>query len=636
VSSPAKRAIIVGMDGASMEIVRHMAETGHAPHIAALMQEGVWRPMVGVFPTLTPPGWTALSTGSWPGTHGVMDFNIHIPGQPLDETVWGINTGLSRSEYIWNTFERAGRTPILVKWEMSWPPTVTTGIQVEGTGPGVSNHHQIAGYHLFVGGKWAPRPLVSQRDPETLDPSALQTVQDFDPVSIDEATGWTHLPESARPPKQVELRVEPLARGRDTMLRGRAGKTKPFYALITASGTAGYDTVRVSRSRDARDTVAELQPGGWSEWWVDGFEIDGEVVEGYVRMKLVSLSSEADEFELFVPQIWPRTGYTKPESVAEEIDRNVGNFLQNPARDALGRVDDETYFELLEFHHQRLADVAEYLCGSRPWDLLMVESHASDYASHFFLGQADPSSGASQDVLARSRAGVIRTYESIDRMIGRLRALQDKETVFLVVSDHGGTSVRHPAVNINAVLEELGYLVYSGRGEDRRVDWSRTRAFGNGLVHVFLNVRDRDPDGVVPASSYVDVRRELVEALASYREETTGRQPFSLVLTREDAEMVNLWGDRVGDIVYALHPEFDGAHGKQLPSVAFGMGGQHSTFVMAGAGVRRGGRLHRQVRVVDVAPTVCHLTGAPMPANVEGGVVYEALEDPDRPLGNRG
>ena len=94
--------------------------------------------------------------------------------------------------------------------------------------------------------------------------------------------------------------------------------------------------------------------------------------------------------------------------------------------------------------------------------------------------------------------------------------------------------------------------------------------------------------------------------------------------------MVNLWGDRVGDVVYALRPEFDGAHGKQLPSVSFGIGGQHSTFVMAGAGVVSKGLLTSQVRVVDVAPTVCHLAGVPMPANAEGGVINEALRDPDQ------
>ena len=48
--------------------------------------------------------------------------------------------------------------------------------------------------------------------------------------------------------------------------------------------------------------------------------------------------------------------------------------------------------------------------------------------------------------------------------------------------------------------------------------------------------------------------------------------------------MFNLQGELVGDVVYALRPEFDGAHGKQLPSVSFGIGGQHSTFILSGAG----------------------------------------------------
>ena len=156
---PAKRAIVIGMDGASMELVSRMMDGGHMPNLAALAGRGVRRPMIGVFPTLTPPGWTATSTGSWPGNHEVMDFNIRKLGGRLDETVWGIDTGLSKSEYLWNAMERAGRKPILVKWEMSWPPTVRDGVQVEGTGPGVSNVHQIAGYHLFVSGDWKPRPV---------------------------------------------------------------------------------------------------------------------------------------------------------------------------------------------------------------------------------------------------------------------------------------------------------------------------------------------------------------------------------------------------------------------------------------------------------------------------------------------
>ena len=162
--TPAKRTIVIGIDGASMEMVLNEVKWGNMPNVRRLLAQGAYRPMVGVFPTLTPPGWTSLYTGSWHGNHKVMDFNIRALGRSLDETVWGINTELSRSEHLWNAAERRGKVPILVKVEMSWPPTVKRGIQVEGTGPSVSNYHQIAGYHRFVGGKWAPRPIGGQRD----------------------------------------------------------------------------------------------------------------------------------------------------------------------------------------------------------------------------------------------------------------------------------------------------------------------------------------------------------------------------------------------------------------------------------------------------------------------------------------
>ncbi|MCZ6677357.1 MAG: alkaline phosphatase family protein [Candidatus Poribacteria bacterium] len=627
--SPAKRAIVIGMDGASMELVKNMIDWGHTPNMARLLAQGVYRPMIGVFPTLTPPGWTALSTGSWPGTHRVMDFNIRALGKGLDETVWGINTRLCQSEYLWNLVERVGRKPILVKWEMSWPPTVTTGVQVEGTGPGVSNHHQIAGYHLFVGGKWAPRPIGGQRDPETLDPSALQTVRNIDPVTIEgiEDKGWTDVPTSTRPPREVNLTIRPLARGREDMNRGKHGTPKPFFGLIYASGENGYDRVRICRSRSGDDAVAELGVGDWSDWWLDTFQIDGADVEGYVRMKLVTLTPEADAFELFVPQIWPREGYTTPAEVAGEIDREIGSFLQNPARDALGQMDDDTYFELLEYHHQRLADVAQHLTKTRDWALLMVETHAPDYASHFFLSQADEISGAAPETIQRCRDGLIRTYASVDRMIGRVAELADEDTVILICSDHGGTPNQFRAVDIAQVLEESGFIVY--KAGTREIDWSKTRAVNVGLVHVFINLKGREPNGIVDPADYEATQRELIAALHAYKDPETGRHPFSLALTHADAEMVNLTSDLVGDVVYALRPEFDGAHGKQLPSVSFGIGGQHSTFILSGAGVREGVALQRQVRVVDVSPTLCYLLGLLMPQNVEGGVVYEALEDPN-------
>ncbi|MBU2634735.1 MAG: alkaline phosphatase family protein, partial [Nanoarchaeota archaeon] len=297
----------------------------------------------------------------------------------------------------------------------------------------------------------------------------------------------------------------------------------------------------------------------------------------------------------------------------------------NPGRDALGLVDDETFFELLDYHHTHLADVAHYLTSTRPWDILFVETHASDYADHFFIGQSDPISGADPETIRRCRQGLDRTYASIDRWIGRILELADEDTVVTIASDHGGTPSQFVPVDINDVLENAGLLVQ----KDGEIDWTLSRAARVGLIHIFINLKGREPQGIVEPSEYEKTQQEIIDALMTYRDPETGRRPFKLALTREDAEILNLWGDLVGDVVYAVHPGFDGAHGQHLPVGKFGLSGQHSVFVMAGAGVRKGVALERQVRVVDVAPTLCYLLGWPMPREVEGGIIYEALEEPD-------
>ncbi|TAK20255.1 MAG: hypothetical protein EPO26_19385 [Chloroflexota bacterium] len=609
----AKRAIVIGMDGASMELIRRMVDGGHMPNLARLMAEGAWREVVGVFPTLTPPGWTALWTGSWPGTHEVMDFNIRARGRPLSETIWGINTRLSKSEYLWNAVERGGQKAILVKQEMSWPPTVTTSVQVEGTGPGVSNHHQIAGYHLFVAGKWAPRALEGHRDPETLDPSGLQGISEVDPIELRAGSNGR---------READLVLRPLIRSQPSMRRGKQGDPKTYRALI-ADGRC-----RVLDASGAQ--VADLAPGDWSDWHLDRFTIDGQSIEGNVRFKLVTLSD--DTFEMFVPQIWPTGGdWAVPAGVAEELTAATGPFLQNPTRDAIGVVDDDTYFECLDYHHGQLAKVARHLADSRDWQLLVVETHASDYTSHSYLQHADETSGSPPTTIARCRRGVERTFASMDRMIGEVTRIADGETVVAVVSDHGGTPTGFEPVSVEDVLIGAGLTVL--KSGTRTVDWAKTRAAAIGLVHVFVNLRGREPDGIVPQSDYTRVQREVIDALLDYRHPATGQRPFSLAVTRDDAEMLNLWGELVGDIVYALRPEYDGAHGKQLPSATLGIGGQHSTLVLAGAGVRKIGRIARQVRHVDIAPTLAYLIGAPMPANTEGAVVYQALTEPDQHRG---
>ena len=52
-----------------------------------------------------------------------------------------------------------------------------------------------------------------------------------------------------------------------------------------------------------------------------------------------SPEADAKKLDIFFPQIWPVSGYTFPDEVAQEILDQVGPFRQNPGRDALGVID---------------------------------------------------------------------------------------------------------------------------------------------------------------------------------------------------------------------------------------------------------------------------------------------------------
>ena len=81
--------------------------------------------------------------------------------------------------------------------------------------------------------------------------------------------------------------------------------------------------------------------------------------------------------------------------------------------------------------------------------------------------------------------------------------------------------------------------------------------------------------------------------------------------------------DALGTVIEAADPET-----LRVCAVVPGGGGD-ALAVLAGPGVLRGKTVRRLVELVDLAPTICHLAELPIPADCEGGIVYQALVDPD-------
>jgi len=72
------RLLLIGLDGADLDVVRPFAEAGHLPHLHDLMKKGP-SGLSGppIRPCLRRPG--HLHDRQEPGKHGVFDFTVRKP-----------------------------------------------------------------------------------------------------------------------------------------------------------------------------------------------------------------------------------------------------------------------------------------------------------------------------------------------------------------------------------------------------------------------------------------------------------------------------------------------------------------------------------------------------------------------------
>ncbi|MDO4280516.1 MAG: hypothetical protein Q4C56_02690 [Peptococcaceae bacterium] len=190
------------------------------------------------------------------------------------------------------------------------------------------------------------------------------------------------------------------------------------------------------------------------------------------------------------------------------------------------------------------------------------------------------------------------------------------------------------AFGVNAkVMDELGLTVLK-RDENgnilKEIDWSKTRAVATSTNHIFLNIKGRDPHGIVDPADKYQLEEEIIDTLYNYRDPKSGRRIISLCMRNEDAIVFGCGQEGFGDLVYFVEDGFHHVHGEAWTTKR-DHGGHHTSvspiFVGAGPGFKKGEKTTRFIRQVDVAPTVATLLGVDMPAQCEGAPMYQIIED---------
>jgi len=325
------------------------------------------------------------------------------------------------------------------------------------------------------------------------------------------------------------------------------------------------------------------------------------------------------------------SNYTYPESLKEEIQSWVGEYLLD-----VDNFRTEEKDKLLEQIYEMTAkqfQVALHLVREKGWDFFMMVVMGTDRIHHGFWRFHDPRH-ARYEPGSRYENAIRDYYIYVDQRVGELLSSIDSETTILVVSDHGAKAMVG-GVCVNEWLMQKGYLhlrekpagvVPFGKA---MVDWNRTKAWGEGGYYsrIFLNVKGREPQGVIESSDYGPIREEIgegLEAIADDQGVNIGTKVFKPEEVYSETRRIppdlivyfgNLSWRSVGSIGLGSVLTFENDTGPDDANHD-----THGIFMMAGPNVRKAGR-QEGMRILDVAPTVLNLMDVEIPGDMEGKVI---------------
>lgn len=115
----ASKVFLLGLDGATWDMLGPLLEEGHLPNLARLKERGASGMLTSVFPPLSPVAWTGIMTGKNSGKHGVFEFVEH-KHDPLKGRV--NSSRAIRSDLVWEIAGRHGKKTVMGAIPMSYPP----------------------------------------------------------------------------------------------------------------------------------------------------------------------------------------------------------------------------------------------------------------------------------------------------------------------------------------------------------------------------------------------------------------------------------------------------------------------------------------------------------------------------------
>ncbi|MCO7124404.1 alkaline phosphatase family protein [Sporolactobacillus shoreicorticis] len=680
-----QKLIVLGIDGMDSATTKRLLDEGKLPHIKRFLEHGATRQdlsMLGAHPTITPPCWTTLATGAYPGTHGITCYWRQSP-ESLDAVTYNIDSRNCKAEQIWNTTVEAGLKTLVWHWPgSSWPPSSDNPLLhvVDGTQPGSVNmgiaqmdwekivyasketkklrfipHTQKA---AGVGCNITDLEEVLRTQPQTDEADSeedemmelwwgdkareggeirtyVNGLEDTE-MMIGAKVGYDIIFTPLKPAEKWNSAAEDAL---EFTLLISAGKEKRF-GLVLKNQDGIYDHVALYRSKQDAEPFVTIEKGKMVGEIIDDTTKKGKTRPSCRSYKILELAPDGTSLRLWISNALDTTNKIlwHPQSLYPTIVNHVGHV---PPVSLIGGEDSELVDQIFEpswdAYNQWQADSLIYLLDHEHYDVVFSHLHNIDCAGHQIWHLAknlEPWKHTDEKVY---QALIERFYIQTDRYLGRFLPYLDEGFTILILSDHGllvGENVppilgEYGGLNVK-VMEELGYTVMkkdkSGNAIGE-VDWSKTRAVQIRSNYIYINLKGRDKHGIVDPADKYRLEEQIISDLYNYRDEATGQRVVGIALRNKDAIILGTSGPECGDIFFTVNEGFNRLHGDGL-TTAKGYFGTSVTplFIATGKGVRHGFTTDRVIRQVDVTPTISFLLGTRIPDQCEGAPIYQIFQ----------
>jgi predicted AlkP superfamily phosphohydrolase/phosphomutase len=123
------RTLVIGLDGATFDLIKPWAAQGHLPALSHIMEQGAHASLESTIPPMTAPAWTSFATGTNPGQHRLFDWIVRDPGSYHFSPVTALD---GTAPTIYTLLSQAGRRVCALNIPMTYPPSPVNGVMIAG------------------------------------------------------------------------------------------------------------------------------------------------------------------------------------------------------------------------------------------------------------------------------------------------------------------------------------------------------------------------------------------------------------------------------------------------------------------------------------------------------------------------